>query len=54
MRKTSELYELRKEFCKDLCTDLVIEGDRLPNYPEWALQLSLRMVRRGWRKEMGE
>lgn len=46
--------QLRIEFCKDLCNELVVAGDYPPEYPPWAKALALHMTRLGWTKATAE
>jgi len=48
---TKVLLADRREFCKDLCAELIIKNDYTPIYPSWAMDLALQMVRLGWKKE---
>jgi len=47
---TQDEAEMKKEFCKDLCNELVIKGEHSPIYPPWAVTLALQMIRLGWTK----
>lgn len=42
--------EIEREFCKDLCNELLSVGGLPPEYPPWAKALALHMIRMGWKK----